>query len=127
MKTTQLNKIMIPIIFIGVLGYFGYALFIKAPNPAVIDPNALVEMTSSADSNVLALIEKLRSATIDQTIFSSESFKSLKDFSIVFSPELQGRPNPFAPIGSDGGVTTEQTAVVGTNTKDVSKTGLTTR
>ncbi len=50
---------------------------------------------------VLALLNDLRSLSLDETFFSNRIFMSLEDWSVVLVPEPMGRANPFAPIGQD--------------------------
>ncbi len=45
----------------------------------------------------------LQAIKLDDEVFSSLSFQSLEDFTIILiQPGNEGRPNPFAPFGSDG-------------------------
>lgn len=104
MEITLLKKVIIPLVVIGVLGYFGFVLFIAEPVSSELE---VVESTTSGGSTtgeeIIVLINKLRNSSMDQTIFSSEAFLKLKDFGIVLSPEPQGRSNPFASIGVESG------------------------
>jgi hypothetical protein len=116
MDILQIKKILTPLIVIGILGYFGYILFIQAPvSQAIVDETAIGDGPVSG-IDILTLITKLKNASIDQALFSSNLFAPLKDFSPSLTPESQGRPNPFAPIGNDvGGGGTGGT--VGTTTR----------
>lgn len=49
---------------------------------------------------ILEILLALRAVKLDETIFSSNSFISLKDFSTKIIPEPAGRPDPFAPFDS---------------------------
>ena len=52
----------------------------------------------------LSLLLNIRTIKLDQTIFSSPAFTSLKDFTTTLSADTNpGRVNPFAPINSDSG------------------------
>ena len=62
-----------------------------------------MESSPISGQEILNLTNKLKNISIDQAIFSSKLFLTLKDFGTVLTPELQGRPNPFAPIGTDVG------------------------
>jgi hypothetical protein len=103
MSNQILKKIIIPLICIGVLGYFGYILVIKSPSPSTLQ---IVEPTngeSATGQDILTLTDRLKNSTLDQTIFSSELFKKLQDFGTVLISEPQGRSNPFAQIGIESG------------------------
>jgi hypothetical protein len=50
----------------------------------------------------ISMLLNLQAINLDTTLFQEQSFLSLKNNSIEFrDPGGQGRPNPFAPIGSD--------------------------
>jgi hypothetical protein len=56
----------------------------------------------------ISMLLSLRSLDLDTTLFQDPSFLSLIDKTITFQdPGGNGRPNPFAPIGSDSIVPTE--------------------
>ena len=42
---------------------------------------------------------------LDDSLFSSLTFKNLRDNTVSFSPQPSGRNNPFAPVGTDFNVT----------------------
>jgi hypothetical protein len=50
----------------------------------------------------LSLLLSVKSIKLNNTIFSENAYKSLRDSSITLTPDgNEGRPNPFAPIGND--------------------------
>lgn len=51
-------------------------------------------------SDVIALIQQIKTLRIDQSIFSDPAFLSLTDYTTPIPPQPVGRPNPFAPLGS---------------------------
>lgn len=97
--TSSIQKIIIGLTSLLVIGFFGYNLF--GPDSKV---ETLVETSSTPESvggETLKLIDKLKTISINQNIFSEALFTNLKDFTQTVSPELQKRANPFATIGSD--------------------------
>lgn len=57
---------------------------------------------SSITSEFLSILLNIRNIKLDDSILSDPAFKSLKDSSIVLIQDSEeGRPNPFAPIGTD--------------------------
>ena len=95
--TTQ--KTLVSLIVILLLGFLGYSMFMRsAPVTSSSNSNTQVE-----SDDIISLVEKLKSISIDQSIFSSILFKNLKDFEVTPTPESQGRVNPFAPIGAEFG------------------------
>jgi hypothetical protein len=66
------------------------------------DASASVEKTTSVSKDFLALLLNVRNIRIDETIFSDPAFLSLRDSTIeLVSDGNEGRPNPFAPLGTD--------------------------
>ncbi len=60
---------------------------------------------SVPESQTITLLKNLSTLRLNGNVFSNPVFRSLSDISIVL-PQVtnQGRRNPFAPLGSDGGV-----------------------
>lgn len=75
-------------------------------------PVSSVEASKIGQEFVNQLLN-LQAIKLDDGVFSSLAFQSLEDFTIVLvQPGNEGRPNPFAPFGSDG--TTPDTPAAGT-------------
>lgn len=118
-----LKNILIGIVIL-VLVIVGYYLFFgrTTPPPAPTNNSGLTTAEGAPVSGVintektLSEVEatkigqefinqllSLRAIKLDDEIFSSLSFQSLEDFTIVLIQSgNEGRPNPFAPFGSDG-------------------------
>ena len=112
------------VVVIGLIA-LGYYLFFgrTTPTPAPSSDNG--SLTTSAGAPVSGIINadkpmaeieaakigqefinqllSLQAIKLDDEIFSSLSFQSLEDFTIVLIQSgNEGRPNPFAPFGADG-------------------------
>lgn len=102
---------------IGLVMVFAYTIFIKKDNT---NDSALVSTTNQNTNTTqnttqptagqqtqlaqdfLTLLLSVKSITLNDSIFADTAFKSLRDSSILLIPDgNEGRPNPFAPIGSD--------------------------
>jgi len=59
------------------------------------------DVSSGPDQDLVATLLALRAVKLDGSLFSDPGFQSLKDFSTAIVPEPIGRPNPFAPLGSN--------------------------
>ena len=61
------------------------------------------DVSSSVDSgDFLNVLLSIKSIKLDDSIFADPAFGTLHDSSITLTPDgNEGRPNPFAPIGSD--------------------------
>lgn len=65
-------------------------------------PQGAVEASQIGQEFINQLVN-LQAIKLDDGVFSSLSFQSLEDFTIILvQPGNEGRPNPFAPFGSDG-------------------------
>lgn len=59
--------------------------------------------TLAAGGDFAQLLSNVDNIRIDTSIFEDPSYKALRDNRVVLIPEPIGRPNPFAPIGTDIG------------------------
>lgn len=59
-----------------------------------------ISPVASADQDLISLLLQLKAITLDESIFSDQTFTGLEDFSRELIPEAVGRENPFAPLGS---------------------------
>ncbi len=106
----SLGKKLIFIVLIVVVLAVLYTLFIKpkagsdSPLASTDDGTevALSEGDAATNEAFLDTLLNLRGISLDETIFTSNEFGTLQDFTItLIQPGTHGRPNPFAPIGSD--------------------------
>ena len=104
MVTPLTQKIIIGLVVLAALGYFGYSVLNTGSTTTTVDGVAI--LTDSANQDILVLAERLKAITFDQSIFSSNLFMSLIDYETPIYPEPQGRSNPFAPIGTETTVAT---------------------
>mgnify|MGYP000703375529 FL=1 len=91
--------------------YGGYTYFSggtsDVQDPGVLSSQGDPNIGTSPDGNdpgqeFLAILLNLKTIKLDQGIFNSNSFTHLQDFTRVIAPATNvGRPNPFAPIGTD--------------------------
>jgi len=104
---TSSRKNLITFGIIAVVVILGYVLVFKGGGDGGGDGSLLVSEPvqggTTVDPELITMLIELRSIELDNSLFSRESFKSLKDFSIEISPQPVGRNNPFSPIGSDPG------------------------
>ncbi len=98
MISPQIQKLMIIALTLGLILYIGLGLYNSEPAVNLSNDVSGVDTTSQ---DILTLVDKLQKVSIDQSVFTSTVFLSLMDYSAIISPEIQGRPNPFAPIGVD--------------------------
>ena len=59
------------------------------------------DATGVLGSQVLGLLNQVRSLNIDTKLFTNKAYLSLHDFSITIPPQTIGRANPFAPFAGD--------------------------
>lgn len=99
MVSPKTQKIFVAVVVLTLLGFLGYQLLVQSP--AVPESTGAMSNTEIAGQDILTLVAQLKKISIDQTFFTSPLFKNLKDLTQNVFPEAQGRPNPFAAIGSD--------------------------
>jgi hypothetical protein len=106
---------------IGAVLILGYFLFFKktpdqpalvsSTGSAVLPTNTASDQTSTISKDFLAVLLNVKGIKIDDSIFTDPAFLSLRDSSIeLVSDGTEGRPNPFAPLGSD--VNTVNTLII---------------
>ena len=96
---SSIQKILSSLVAIILIWFLGYNMFIKDSDIKVnLDGSSTTDLVGQ---DILVLVEKLKTISIDQNVFSGPMFSNLRDFTQVVSPEPQGKVNPFALIGSD--------------------------
>lgn len=107
---------------IGVIFILIYVFFIKSPAPEtslVSSPSDFVIPGNSrpgpivSDGTIardfLILLLSVKNIKLDDKIFSDDAFASLHDSSITLIPDgNEGRPNPFAPLGTENTTSPEK-------------------
>lgn len=122
-----IRNVIIAVIVVAI-GYFGYSYFFKKGATTTDTGSGLTttagintptDTSSSTDTGAstgadlsgdfLATLLSVQSINLDDRIFTNPAFTSLQDFSRPLLPDTNpGRPNPFAPLGSDAqGVSTQ--------------------
>ncbi len=74
-------------------------------------PGATANTTNNDEFS--SLLSNINRITIDTSLFDNSAYKLLRDFPVSLGSEVVGRSNPFAPIGSDNG-SSSQTVLVQT-------------
>jgi hypothetical protein len=103
-KSKMKNNI-ITIILIIVVGMVAFWYLNKGSSDNGSTLSTSVQSTDSADAQtVYTLLQQMDQVNLDDSIFSSQSFQSLKENTVTFSPQISGRPNPFSKVGTDSGI-----------------------
>lgn len=133
MKKIIRNIIIVAVI--ALVAYVGYSVFFKskAPvQPALVTTSGAADLSGTATTGgdialgkeFLTLLLNVRSLKLDDKIFSNQAFVALQDFSRPIPPDVNpGRPNPFAPIGTDS--TSVSTQISTSNPSSVTSTAST--
>lgn len=98
MNSLSTQRLVILVGVLLVLAFFGYSFFIKDSGSV----DVISQSSSQGGDDILILVDTLNKISIDRSLFTSNLFLGLQDFSIELYPEPQGRPNPFAAVGSEG-------------------------
>lgn len=110
MSSTIKNIIILVVVAVALI--LAYVFFLKpAPEQpslvtttgtSAVSTNATGTTAPISGSEFLAVLLNVKSIKLDDSIFSDPAFISLHDSSIeLINDVTEGRPNPFAPIGSD--------------------------
>ncbi|MEI7777693.1 MAG: hypothetical protein WCI52_03730 [bacterium] len=109
-----IQKIKIPVIILAVIIalFFGYSYLTKdgGSTTGLVSDSSVIPSTSQADQDFLKLLLKIQNVRIDPSIFSNPVFLSLQDDGLPILDQPEGRPNPFAPIGTDSGMVSTATS-----------------
>ena len=95
MKALKNNKSLVVAVVVFVVAILIYNFFL-APTQSAINQGVATE---GIGNDVVALYQSLQSATLDQSLFSSASYRSLVDFSVTIPSQPVGRTNPFDILG----------------------------
>jgi len=117
MKKIKSILIFVLIFAAAVIAY----LFLRKPETPALVPTPAAPVTtekpqSAIGQEFLGMLLSLKDLRLDGSIFKSDQWNALKDFStpIALEPGAAGRPNPFAPFGEEeaAAVTTNEATVI---------------
>lgn len=100
-----MNKGVATIVLILVVvggGFYAYTN-LSGNAPAPEDGETVNSEDEGAGAQLVALLDQLQSLQLNDSIFASAQFASLRDETTEVLDEPVGRINPFAPIGRDAG------------------------
>lgn len=84
-------------------------------NTAEINTVATNPIDDQLSNEILATLSSIKSITLEDKIFKSNAFNSLIDGTVPLVQDgNEGRPNPFAPIGTDPATSTNTTVITDT-------------
>jgi len=109
--SSKIKTLFFLVLAIGI-AYFGYNYFIKKDTPvaglvstSTQAGGASAETGSQLGNEFLKMLLNMKVITLDSSIIQTAPYTQLKDFTKILSPDTNpGRPNPFAPIGTEGAV-----------------------
>lgn len=107
---TNMKKLLI-IIAIIIVGGIAYVTFTKNGTPASTGPltsSAPASTLPSTDDQIgrefLSILLSLKTIGLNDELFRKPAFQNLRDYTTeLMQTDQKGRPNPFAPIGTDIG------------------------
>ena len=95
MKAITNNLTLIATIVILFIGVFVYKTYFQNSDISLLP--TITEQ--SVGEEIVSLYNTIQSVELDQSIFSSLTYRSLIDFSKPLVPQPTGRQNPFAVLG----------------------------
>ena len=104
MKNTIITLILI--IFIGLVGFW----YLTKTDSSTAYLNVDKKTTDSIDAKyIYSILQQMSQVNLDDSIFTDSTFQSLKDNTATLAAQSSGRNNPFAPVGSDANISSQQT------------------
>ncbi|HEY4511054.1 MAG TPA: hypothetical protein VJG29_01640 [Candidatus Paceibacterota bacterium] len=77
-----------------------YLAFRGGNNEELLQSTESGQLSSPVSRELLLTLSDLRNVTLDESLFSDPSFRSLVDFGVEIPLQPVGRRNPFAPLGT---------------------------
>ena len=106
------NQIII-VILVAVVGFIAFTYLKGNSNDnsgsSIVAEQRVAEFAGARE--ILSLLNRMAKVKLDDSIFNDNSFKSLKDTTVVLVGQPVGRNNPFAPLGTDGTKSTSSSTV----------------
>jgi len=117
-KSSKKNLfIAIAIIVVAGIAYFYYKGNSSSSSSSTLSVQG--PDTTAVGSQVLTLLNQIRSLQIDSKFFTDPGYQTLRDYSVQIPPVSVGRTNPFAPL--PGEQTTAPSTGTGTNQPPASR------
>lgn len=88
----------VAVIAIVMYFYFNGKTKVEDTNGVAVVPTSGV---AADESQVLSLLNQIRSLHIDSQLFQDPSYTALIDYSVRIPEQGVGRPNPFAPLAGE--------------------------
>jgi len=91
-------KSIIIVVVVIVVGFVVWNFFFASNDSGedlIVSTNVSVDAPGSV---LVALLSKLQSLSLDDTLFADDRFEGLVDFTVPIAPQPVGRINPFAPL-----------------------------
>jgi len=110
--SSKIKNIIIAVVIVGIIIIAYFVFFKKAPEQAnlvsstgnPVLPDTIADQTSVMSKDFLALLLSVKNIQLNDAIFAEPAFTTLRDSTIeLIQDGNEGRPNPFAPLGSDFG------------------------
>lgn len=98
---------IVAIVFLLAVGWFWISGGANKGSEQILETSSLSASASGdatvgrVDRELQETLEKVRAIQLNNQILSDPAFLSLIDIGQQIVPEPFGRPNPFAPLGSD--------------------------
>jgi len=116
------KNILTLIIVIGlVVVAFWYLGYGSKDNSSVSLSTEKQSSQSIEAKQIYTLLQDMKDVELITTLFNSDSsFEKLRDNTVSFASQAAGRPNPFAPLGSDASFQ-PQVSTTSTSSKSIIK------
>jgi hypothetical protein len=97
------RRILMAIIIFAVALFIYLTFFRDEDKDSGLVSTTVATVETGVEIDLISLLFELSNVDLDGALFEKRSFQSLVDFGQEILPQPIGRPNPFAPVGSDVG------------------------
>ena len=117
LSSPNTKKLLIALVVVIILAGAGY-YFVSMGGSVDSVANVIIPVQGDAvGADILVLADKLKSISIDPSVFSGPLFSNLQDKSVPLNPESVGRENPFAQFEGSFAPTSSSGSKKGTTSK----------
>src|ERR1700733_13715241 len=104
-SSSSFRKLFSTAVLIAILAVVATVGYVVLQNTSVVHadaPDPGSDLSSTQDSLIdpqsSALLAKIESIQLDESVFANPAFQSLQDYTVPLGTESAGKSNPFAPF-----------------------------
>jgi hypothetical protein len=100
MESIKKNKVLLSMFVITLVAFIYYFFFSGSGSSTPAPSVAVSGQSDQVGSQVLQMLNQISTVQIDQSLFTSTAWLSLKDISSTLPNDIPGKNDLFSPLGS---------------------------